>query len=77
MDSVCYCFDMTIHEIIHELTDRFGLSQAEIYRRTGIPQPTINRLVKRRQVQVIYSHGKALERLLEEMRQPDDAREAA
>jgi predicted transcriptional regulator len=44
-----------------------GLSQAEISRRTGIPQPSIHRLLNGKQVQVVYSHGKALERAVEDV----------
>jgi len=47
--------------MIHTLLDA-GLSQAEIARRTGLPQPNINRLIHGRQETVYYQYGKALER---------------
>jgi hypothetical protein len=50
-----------IVDMIHTLLDA-GLSQAEIARRTGLPQPNINRLIHGRQETVYYQYGKALER---------------
>jgi hypothetical protein len=49
-----------------------GLSQAEISRRTGIPAPSIHRLLNGKQVEVVYSHGKALERAVLELNNPTD-----
>lgn len=43
-----------------------GLSQHEIARRSGCPQPVISRIACGRQTDVWYSHGKALEKLVEE-----------
>lgn len=54
---------MTIQDILKKLIES-GLSQAEISRRSGIPQPSIHRLLNDKQDEVIYSHGKSLERLL-------------
>lgn len=56
-----------------------GLSQAEISRRTGIPQPSIHRLLTGKQTDVVYTHGKSLERVVNDLhadhplRQPEKA----
>lgn len=50
-----------------------GLSQAEISRRTGIPAPSIHRLLNGKQVEVVYSHGKALERAVLELGKTTDS----
>jgi predicted transcriptional regulator len=45
----------------------YGLSQGEISRRAGIPQPNISRVIKGRQADVLYAPGKRLESLLSEL----------
>lgn len=60
---------MTIQDILRALLAS-NLSQAEISRRSGIPQPSIHRLLNDKQDEVVYSHGKSLERLLAQVR-PD------
>lgn len=54
-----------LQRLLRTLNSR-GLSQHEIARRSGCPQPIISRIACGRQTDVWYSHGKALERLVED-----------
>ena len=69
---------MTIHDVLDSLVGR-GLSQSEIARLSGVPQPTISRLITRKHKDVSYADGKKLETLLASGQIPTntDQKEAA
>lgn len=50
-----------------------GWSQGRIARASGIPQPSINRLLKGGQSDVHYTHGKRLEELAAKVSNGDTA----
>ncbi len=56
-----------IKNILTEIIS-YGLTQTEVWRRSGVPQSRISEVLNEKQKTMDYENGKKLERLLDELK---------